>query len=425
MNAKQTDLLPQLAAPDNLLLAWRQVRGNIPRYRRARSAGPDGVSLLEFERELSAQLETLRLLLLEGRYHPEAPAWFEQPKNDGGVRRLAVLTVRDRVAQRAAQQVIEPLWEPLFLDCSFGYRPGTSVEQAIACAQTLRRSGNPWVVDGDILACFDRLDHDLLMNRLQRRIGDKRVLRLLEAWLDAGVVAAGPQTSQRSVPLSGGQTPEWLQHGLDVLTEAASADPYPSARYRRETDPYGADRYDHPAPGELTVSGQSTEQRRWALKRLIASGALWGASFARPAAAAAGNMVKTTLATPAGRRILRRGAAASGGLAGVALVAALTAWVLKRKAGPAPAGVLQGSPLSPLLANIYLHSFDFALQRKGLHLVRFADDWVICAPDQAAAEKAYNQALIALARLLLQINRHKTCLHPPGEPFPWLGGTIY
>src|SRR5262245_29945377 len=104
------DLMEQLASPENLLAAWRAVRGNIPKYRRARSSGPDGVTLLDYERELPAELNALHDRLLAGRYQPYPPARFKLPKRDGGEREVVVLAVADRVAQRAAQQVLEPLW---------------------------------------------------------------------------------------------------------------------------------------------------------------------------------------------------------------------------------------------------------------------------------------------------------------------------
>ena len=113
-----------------------------------------------------------------------------------------------------------------------------------------------------------------------------------------------------------------------------------------------------------------------------------------------------------------------GGLAGAAVVAAVTAYLLNRKAGPSPVGVLQGSPLSPLLANIYLHPFDVSLTGAGHNLARFADDWVILCPDQEKAENAYNDALRSLARLHLKANFEKTHILPPDQKLEWLGAVI-
>jgi len=412
-----TYLLEQLAAPENLLSAWRAVRGNIPSYRRGRSAGPDGVSLTEFERDLPAQLETLRDMLLSNRYLPTPATQFRIPKKSGGERRISVLTVRDRVAQRAAQQTLEPLWEPEFLECSFGFRPGLSIDHAITCAQGLRANGNPWAVDGDIAACFDSLDHGLLMTRVRRKVSDVRVTRLVQNWLDAGVLQAGlPQQVEHPLAEGVEKVSTSMQRGLDwalgMMTDRN--DSYSAGRY--ETVQY------HESSSEEIALAVNV--RRQALQQIALNGAMWGASMLRPAVQTLGKGALTAFSSPAGRRLMRKSALVSGGLAGAAVVAAAGAHLLNRQAGPSPAGVLQGSPLSPLLANIYLHPFDLVMQRKQHHLVRFADDWVVLCPDQGASEQAFNEAVETLARLRLKINREKTYLRSPDEAFEWLGMPI-
>jgi len=163
-------------------------------------------------------------------------------------------------------------------------------------------------------------------------------------------------------------------------------------------------------------------------RRTLVSTVMLGSGFLRPhlanAATRAVGVVRGLVGTPAGRRVLRSGSVWAGGLAGAAAVAAVAAFFLNRKAGPAPVGVLQGSPLSPLLANIYLHPFDQALTESGNHLARFADDWVITAPEQTRAEHSYNEALKALARLRLKVNLQKTRILPPEEKLEWLGVVI-
>jgi retron-type reverse transcriptase len=115
---------------------------------------------------------------------------------------------------------------------------------------------------------------------------------------------------------------------------------------------------------------------------------------------------------------------ATGGLAGLTAVAAVAAYMLNRKAGPSPAGVLQGSPLSPLLANVYLHPFDMQLTSAGHQMARFADDWVILCQTQEKAELAYNDALRSLGRLHLKANFDKTHILPPDQHLEWLGSVI-
>jgi RNA-directed DNA polymerase len=426
---KHTHLMEQIAAPENLLAAWRAVRGNIPRYRRARSHGPDGVSLVEFERDLPAQLHALSDMLRSGRFQPEPPLWFETPKRSGGIRRLAQLSVRERVAQRAAQQVLEPLWEPVFLDCSFGFRPGLSRFHAVRCIQSFRRQGLTWVVDGDIAACFDSLDHDILMRLVRTRIADPLFERLLQAWLDAGLMQAGPPSDRELPPGSPGSAlanPGWAQRGLGWLVAVLDdEDPYAAGYYELppEDSLPGSQSPDGGGSWELRYPGHANRQQR-ALRRVLLSGAMWGASWARPALALLRRSSQTVLATPAGRRLLHKSAYAAGGLAGVAAAAAVTALVLQKKAGPSPTGVLQGSPLSPLLANIYLHPFDRSMLRSRHRLVRYADDWVVLCPTQESAESAFNEACINLARLRLKLNPEKSRILSPDERLVFLGETV-
>ena len=146
LQAQNDNLMQMLAAPENLLAAWHAVRGNIPQVRRARSSGPDGVSLADFERELPAQLSALRHALLRGTYRAQPPVVAGMPKKNGGVRKIAVLNVSDRVAQRAAQQVLEPIFEPGFLPCSYGFRPGLSTRNALEQANQIRAAGNGWAI---------------------------------------------------------------------------------------------------------------------------------------------------------------------------------------------------------------------------------------------------------------------------------------
>lgn len=439
-------LLEQIAAPENLLAAWRAVRGNVPRYRRKGARGPDGLSITDFGQDLQVQLNTIQDMLLKERYEPVAPKAFQLPKKGGGTRMISVLTVRDRVAQRAAQQVLEPLWEPIFLDCSFGFRPGVSVQQAVEVVHHFRIQGQAWVVDGDIAACFDSLDHDLLLSRFQSRVKDRRVVRLMQNWLEVGLMQAGlpfePGDPWRDgwQSLSGvlRRSMDWaLENALEY--DGAYGTPYGGRRYghyegRYETETYRSAQYEerHSAEIEDGQSGALEETqdvysyhlRQRALQRMATSALLWGASFHRPVTAWAKRALEYTFKTRAGRRLLRQSVLVSGGVAGAAIVAAVASLVAQRKAGPPPTGVLQGSPLSPLMANIYLHPFDVTMQRHHFHLARFADDWVVCCPTQEQAEAAHNEAIRALARLRLKVNPAKTRIVSPQEPLEWLGVLI-
>jgi RNA-directed DNA polymerase len=427
-------MLELIAAPENLLSAWRTVRGNIPKYRRQRASGPDGVSLAEFEQDLTTQIKVLRDMLMRGRYQPQAPSYFSVPKANGKQRVLAILSVRDRIAQRATQQVLEPLWEPDFLPCSFGFRPGISLEQAVTFAQSARSRENRWVVDGDIAACFDTLDHDLLLGFLRHKIKDVRVIELMQSWLDVGVMQMGPpQNVDMQFAKRIENIKSYARQGFEWVLEsfAQQSDPYARYGYYYD-DPAGypmpeADPSGEPSPYPERDSVVS-QMKKTAMRQVVMSGAMFGVNFFRQrlsgVLAKTGSLMKVAISTPMGRRILKRNAMAVGGFAGLAAAAAVTAYFMNRKAGAAPIGVLQGSPLSPLLANIYLHPFDVSMTGTGHHLARFADDWVVLCSSQEKAEEAYNHALRSLSRLHLKVNPAKTRILSPEEKLEWLGAVI-
>jgi RNA-directed DNA polymerase len=428
-----TKILELISAPENLLSAWRSVRGNIPKYRRKRASGPDGVSLAEFESDLTTQIKVLRDMLIKGRYQPSPPSYFSIPKSNGKQRVLAILSVRDRIAQRATQQVLEPLWEPDFLPCSFGYRPGISLNQAISHVQTLRSQQNGWVVDGDIAACFDTLDHDLLLEFLKHKIKDARAIALLQTWLDVGVMQMGPpQNVDMQFATRVENVKSYAKQGFEWMLEsfAQRADPYARyggyyddpASYAADSDPA------NPASAYPDRDMVVSNMKRNAIRQALASGVMFGAGFLRTRTAGlfikTGTVLKTVVSTPVGRRLLKKNAMAVGGFAGLAAAAAVTAYFMNHKAGPAPVGVLQGSPLSPLLANIYLHPFDVSLSSAGHRMARFADDWVVLCPTQDQAEAAYNDALRSLGKLHLKVNLSKTSILSPDQQLEWLGAVI-
>ncbi len=191
----QRSLFDEVCSAENLMDAWVKVRAAHG------AAGIDHVSIAAFERRWQANLARLAHELREGTYRPQPALSFTLRKPDGGARRLGLLTIRDRVAQRAVYEVIAPLFEQRFLDCSYAYRPGRNTAMAIDAVLEARRHGYVWVVDADIASFFDTLDHRVLVRAVGRVVTDPRIMDLIRLWLDAGVLAA-PVPPPRSAGVS-------------------------------------------------------------------------------------------------------------------------------------------------------------------------------------------------------------------------------
>lgn len=266
-------LLEQVLERSNLRLAWEKVAENcgIP--------GVDRVSIARWRRNWEERLENLRTSVLSGSYHPSPLRIRAIPKSTPGQWRiLRIPTVNDRVLQRAALQVLFPLFEPRFLDCSFGYRPGFGLRQAVQRILDLREQDYTWVLDADIDAFFDSVNHALLLRFLEDSIEDFRLLQLISEWLAVRNAVNKPGT-----------------------------------------------------------------------------------------------------------------------------------------------GIPMGSPLSPLLANIYLHPLDTALIQQGYHLVRYADDFIVLCQNRDTAEQAYFQVEAVLTDLFLKYEPDKTRISSFEEGFTFLG----
>jgi RNA-directed DNA polymerase len=155
------------------------------------AAGLDGMEVQDLHDFLKEHWLEVRAALESGRYRPSPVRRVEIPKPDGGVRQLGIPTVLDRLIQQAIAQVLTPTFEPIFSPHSYGFRPGRSAHQAVQQAQAYIREGYDWVVDIDLEKFFDRVNHDMLMARVARLVKDKRVLKLIRAYLESGVMLNG------------------------------------------------------------------------------------------------------------------------------------------------------------------------------------------------------------------------------------------
>ena len=165
--------------------AWKRVRSN------KGAAGVDGLSIDETAERLRTEWPAIREQLLHGTYRPQPVRRVTIPKPDGGQRELGIPTVTDRLIQQAVLQVLQPMLDPTFSQHSYGFRPGRSAHQAVLAAQTYVQSGRRVVVDVDLEKFFDRVNHDILIDRLRRRIADAGVIRLVRAYLNSGVMMNG------------------------------------------------------------------------------------------------------------------------------------------------------------------------------------------------------------------------------------------
>ena len=182
---KMSGLMEQMVGRENLRKALRRVLAN------KGAPGVDGKTVEELAAHLKAHWIQIREELLSGTYVPKPVRGVDIPKPGGGVRRLGIPTVLDRFIQQAALQVLTPVFDPLFSENSFGYRPNRSAQQAVAAGRRHVEAGFRWVVDLDVEKFFDRVNHDVLMARVARRVGDKRILKLIRRFLEAGMMYEG------------------------------------------------------------------------------------------------------------------------------------------------------------------------------------------------------------------------------------------
>lgn len=212
--AGSEQLMEELLDKENLKTALTRVIKN------AGAPGIDKMTVEELPAHLAANWQKIRTKLLNGEYAPLPVRRVEIPKPTGGVRQLGIPSVVDRFIQQALQQVLQKHWDGTFSKYSFGFRPGKSQHQAIRQAQEFVCSGLRWVVDLDLEKFFDRVQHDVLMNRIARRVQDKRVLKLIRAFLNAGMMEDGlVKPTEEGVPQGGPLSPLLSNLMLDELDQ--------------------------------------------------------------------------------------------------------------------------------------------------------------------------------------------------------------
>lgn len=170
-----------LFAPEVLRRAWLRVKAA------GGGAGVDGMTIEQFETNLEANLAELQKEVLSGRYRPRPVKRLLAPKPNGGLRPLALWTLRDKIVQRVVLDCIEPYFERHFLPCSFGFRPGRSIAQVVEVVVAQRQAHRRWVANIDIKDCFDSLDLELLLHFVRQQVTDPLILKLLKSWLNARI----------------------------------------------------------------------------------------------------------------------------------------------------------------------------------------------------------------------------------------------
>ncbi len=205
-------LMERVADPANLNAAWKRVREN------GGAPGIDGITIRAFMEHAKSRSETLRRELLEGSYRPSPLRRVTIPKPTGGERLLGIPTVQDRVVQQAFLQTLQPILDPSFSEHSYGFRPNRNAHQAVAAAQAYIQQGYDWVVDFDLEAFFDRVNHDRLMSRLGQRIADKRACWIIRRFLQAGVIENSElRATTEGTPQGGPLSPLLANLVLDEL----------------------------------------------------------------------------------------------------------------------------------------------------------------------------------------------------------------
>jgi RNA-directed DNA polymerase len=245
---------PAVAGPSMEAVVEREnLKKALARVKRNKgAAGIDGMSVEDLSAYLNEHWLTIRDQLLAGIYKPQPVRRVEIPKASGGMRPLGIPTVLDRFIQQAVMQVLQADWDGTFSETSFGFRPGRSAHQAVERAQAFIASGHGFVVDIDLEKFFDRVNHDILMGLVAKRVADKRILKLVRAFLNAGVMEGGlVSPTEEGTPQGGPLSPLLSNLMLDVLDKELEKRGHHFVRYADDCNIYVRS----PRAGERVMAG--------------------------------------------------------------------------------------------------------------------------------------------------------------------------
>ena len=225
--------MEEVVRKENLLPALKRVKAN------KGSAGIDGMKVEDLGEHLKEHWPGIGQQLLSGQYEPQPVKRVMIPKPGGGMRMLGIPTVVDRFIQQALLQVLSPIYDPGFSESSYGFRPGRNAHQALRQAKEYIAQGYDWVVDIDLEKCFDRINHDILMGRIARRISDKRVLGLIRRYLQAGIMVNGVVVERyEGTPQGGPLSPLLSNILLDELDKELAHRGHKFCRYADDCNIY-------------------------------------------------------------------------------------------------------------------------------------------------------------------------------------------
>lgn len=226
-------LLEDVLERNNMLEAMYRV------IRNKGSHGIDGMKTDELREHVKKTWVTVKAKLLEGKYNPSPVRRVEIPKPDGGVRLLGIPTVQDRMIQQAIAQVLSKLYEPTFSESSFGFRPNRGAKNAIKQSETYINQGYKWVVDMDLEKFFDKVNHNILMGKLEKKIKDKRLLKLIRKYLESGVLINGIKvSSEEGTPQGGPLSPLLANIMLDDVDKELEKRGHKFCRYADDCNIY-------------------------------------------------------------------------------------------------------------------------------------------------------------------------------------------